>query len=139
MFVDEGKEDYMFQKRIDEIKKEEFNYTCYSIDREKEQNCRIKGIKFLREIYNYYQKYLKENHMIDYEDIICLCYRYIIKEIKNKYSDLNYKYVIVDEYQDITFQRFLFVKKLIEYFDAKLISVGDDWQLKEIKGIFIMT
>ena len=36
--------------------------------------------------------------------------------------------IIVDEYQDITFQRFLFVKRLIEYFDAKLLSVGDDWQ-----------
>ena len=52
----------------------------------------------------------------------------IIKEVKNKYSELNYKYIIVDEYQDITFQRFLFVKRLIEYFDAKLIAVGDDWQ-----------
>lgn len=66
--------------------------------------------------------------MIDYSDMINLFYKHIIKEVKNRYPELNYKYAIVDEYQDITFQRFLFVKRLIEYFNAKLISVGDDWQ-----------
>lgn len=66
--------------------------------------------------------------MVDYSDMINLTYRQIIKEVKNKYNELNYKYIIVDEYQDITFQRFLFVKRLIEYFNAKLITVGDDWQ-----------
>ena len=66
--------------------------------------------------------------MIDYNDMINLSYKHIIKEVKNRYSELNYKYIIVDEYQDITFQRFLFVKRLTEYFNAKLISVGDDWQ-----------
>ena len=126
MLVDN--EDYMFDKRIAEIQAEKFKYFCYSQDKIKEAEYRIKGIKFLREIYKYYQKYLTEHQMIDYSDMINLTYKNVIKEVKNKYPELNYKYVIVDEYQDITFQRFLFVKRLVEYFNAKLISVGDDWQ-----------
>lgn len=121
-------DEYMFNKRMEEIKDEKFKYICYSKNSEEEANLRIKALGFVKEIYEYYQKYLLENHMIDYDDMINLCYKQIIKEVKNKYEDLNYKYIIVDEYQDITFQRFLFVKRLVEYFDAKLISVGDDWQ-----------
>lgn len=126
MLVDD--EDYMFEKRIHEIKLEKFKYNCYSQNQVKEAICRAKALEYLKDIYKYYNKYLVENHMIDYSDMINLSYKQIIKEVKNKYSELTYKYIIVDEYQDITFQRFLFVKRLIEYFDAKLISVGDDWQ-----------
>lgn len=126
MLVDD--ENYMFNKRISQIKEEDFKCFCYSADRKKEAECRIEAIKYLKEICKYYQAYLVENHMIDYSDMINLSYKQIIKEVKNKYPELNYKYVIVDEYQDITFQRFLFIKRLIEFFNAKLISVGDDWQ-----------
>ena len=121
-------ENYIFEKRISEIKKEDFRYYCYSTYKELEAKNRIKAIRFIKEIYEFYQNYLVENHMIDYSDMINLSYKKIIEDVKNKYSELNYKYIIVDEYQDITFQRVLFVKKLIEFFDAKLISVGDDWQ-----------
>lgn len=126
MLVDNA--DYMFEKRIKEIKQEKFKYTCYSQDREEEAKYRIKALEYIRDIYKYYQQYLSDNHMKDYSDMINETYHHIIKEVKNKYPDLNYKYIIVDEYQDITFQRFLFVKRLVEYFDAKLITVGDDWQ-----------
>lgn len=126
MLVDD--EDYMFNKRMSEIKEENFKYYYYSENKQKEAGSRIKALEYLKEIYKYYQQYLSDNHMIDYSDMINISYKHIIKEVKNKYPELNYKYIIVDEYQDITFQRFLFVKRLIEYFDAKLISVGDDWQ-----------
>lgn len=126
MLVDD--EDYMFDKRISEIKKENFKYNCYSSKKHLEVNYRIKGLEYLKDIYRYYQNYLTEHQMVDYSDMINFSYKYIIKEVKNKYPELNYKYIIVDEYQDITFQRFLFVKRLVEFFNAKLISVGDDWQ-----------
>ena len=41
---------------------------------------------------------------------------------------LNFKYIIVDEYQDISRQRFDLTKALSEVTDAKIIAVGDDWQ-----------
>lgn len=126
MLVDD--DDFMFNKIIKKIQHEKFEYFCYSVNRKIEAQKRVEGIKILKEIYEYYQKYLVENHMIDYNDMINLSYKYVIKNVKNRYQDLQYKYIIVDEYQDITFQRFLFVKRLVEYFDAKLLSVGDDWQ-----------
>ena len=126
MLVDN--EEYMFKKRINEINIEDFKYNYYSNDNTVEAAKRIEAIKIIKEIYYFYQEYLSENHMIDYSDMINLSYQHIINDVKNKYPDIIYKYVIVDEYQDITFQRFLFVKRLIEYFDAKLLSVGDDWQ-----------
>ena len=43
-------------------------------------------------------------------------------------DDLHFKYIIVDEYQDISKQRFDLTKALSEVTDAKIIAVGDDWQ-----------
>ena len=126
MLVDD--ENYIFDKIIDQIYVEDFKYKCYYLDNKKEAECRVRAIKYLKSIYEYYQKYLIENNMVDYSDMINLSYKTIIKEVKNKYPEMNYRYIIVDEYQDITFQRFLFIKRLVEYFDAKLIAVGDDWQ-----------
>ena len=41
---------------------------------------------------------------------------------------LDFKYLIVDEYQDISRQRFDLVKAFSEVTDAKIMAVGDDWQ-----------
>ncbi len=38
------------------------------------------------------------------------------------------KYIIIDEYQDISKQRFDLTKALSDVKDAKIIAVGDDWQ-----------
>ena len=42
--------------------------------------------------------------------------------------ELKYKYIIIDEYQDIARQRFNLTKRLAEVCRAKIIAVGDDWQ-----------
>ena len=39
-----------------------------------------------------------------------------------------YKWVIVDEYQDISVARFKLVKAILDQTGAKLLCVGDDWQ-----------
>ena len=77
---------------------------------------------FLNDIYSYYKTKLKEKKFIDFEDIILLA----TKNLKNnkKYP----KYIIVDEYQDISYERFIFLKKIIEISNSYLIVVGDDWQ-----------
>ena len=126
MLVDDV--DYIFEKRIRQISEEQFENKYYSDDNKVEAQCRIEALKFLKEIYVFYQNQLAKNNLIDYDDMINDSYKYIIKDLKNNNSNIQYKYVIVDEYQDITFQRFLFVKRLIEFFNAKLIAVGDDWQ-----------
>ena len=43
-------------------------------------------------------------------------------------SKLNYKYIIVDEFQDTSFIRLQLVKQIFDNTQSKIIVVGDDWQ-----------
>ena len=74
-----------------------------------------------------YEKWLKENKAVDFEDMINESAR-ILNEVMEMKQKLHFKYVIVDEYQDISRQRFDLTKALSEVTDAKIIAVGDDWQ-----------
>ena len=77
--------------------------------------------------YHEYSKRLKEKHAIDFEDMINDSTR-ILREEELKGSKLDFKYIIVDEYQDISRQRFNLTKELSKLCNAKIIAVGDDWQ-----------
>ena len=74
-----------------------------------------------------YERYLKENDAVDFEDMINESAR-ILREVKEMKKKLHFKYLIVDEYQDISRQRFDLISALTEVTDAKVIAVGDDWQ-----------
>ncbi len=75
-------------------------------------------------IFNEYQKYLAEHNAIDFSDMINDAGR----RIENGAAIQKYKYVIVDEYQDISRSRFNLLKSIIDVTGAKLLCVGDDWQ-----------
>ena len=74
-----------------------------------------------------YKKYLLENHAVDFEDMINESVR-VLDEVKEMKEKLDFKYLIVDEYQDISRQRFDLVRSFSEVTDAKIVAVGDDWQ-----------
>lgn len=74
-----------------------------------------------------YSKRLKEYHAIDFEDMINDSSR-ILREEEVQGKKLDFKYIIVDEYQDISRQRFNLTKELCKLCNAKVIAVGDDWQ-----------
>ncbi len=74
-----------------------------------------------------YSKCLKERNAIDFEDMINDSAR-ILHDEEVKGEKLDFKYIIVDEYQDISRQRFNLTKELSKLCDAKIIAVGDDWQ-----------
>lgn len=74
-----------------------------------------------------YKKYLVENHAVDFEDMINESVR-VLNEVKDMKEKLDFKYLIVDEYQDISRQRFDLVKSFSKVADAKIMAVGDDWQ-----------
>jgi DNA helicase-4 len=42
--------------------------------------------------------------------------------------NLSYKYIIIDEFQDVARQRFNLTKRLSDITHAKVVAVGDDWQ-----------
>ncbi len=74
-----------------------------------------------------YERYLKENNAIDFQDMINESAR-ILREVEEMKTKLDFKYIIVDEYQDISRQRFDLVSALSKVTEAKIIAVGDDWQ-----------
>ena len=75
-------------------------------------------------IHNMYEHELRENNLIDFDDIIINA----TKKLKKMKSLKNYKHILVDEYQDISNIRFEFLKTLVEKNQASLTVVGDDWQ-----------
>ena len=71
-----------------------------------------------------YQNYLYKNNAIDFSDMI----NNAADLVSNGCNILPYKYVIVDEYQDISKSRFNFLKAIADRTGAKFFCVGDDWQ-----------
>lgn len=102
---------------------EEFNRMYHST-----QNVRTKlFLEICNESFLEYEKYLKEHKAVDFQDMINESTR-ILREVKKMKQKLDFKYVIVDEYQDISRQRFDLTKALSEITNAKIVAVGDDWQ-----------
>lgn len=82
-------------------------------------------IDFIKDLYKYYQYKLYRTNQIDYDDMINKANKIIEKQEKPK---LKYKYIIIDEYQDISDSRFKLIKNISEKINSKIIVVGDDWQ-----------
>lgn len=81
-------------------------------------------LSLLEPIYLRYNEYLKINNLIDFNDMINLS----TNCIKENLFIHNYKYVIVDEYQDISHGRFNLLMSLRNQKFYNLFCVGDDWQ-----------
>lgn len=80
-----------------------------------------------KECYLEYERYLQKNNAIDFSDMINKSAK-LLKESKAVSDQIDFKYIIVDEYQDISRQRFDLVGALHDVTSAKIIAVGDDWQ-----------
>ena len=83
---------------------------------------------FVLDFYNYYDAILTSNKTIfgiDYNDMIY--YASNCLEDPTKFP-FNYKYLIIDEYQDISQGRYLLTKGIIDSNHGKIVAVGDDWQ-----------
>ena len=102
---------------------DEFNRMYHST-----QNVRTRlFLNICNDCYLEYERYLKENQAVDFQDMINESAR-ILREVKEMKQKLDFRYIIVDEYQDISRQRFDLVTALHEVTSAKIIAVGDDWQ-----------
>ena len=75
--------------------------------------------KYRRELYE-----LLEKHQTTFSGLIKLAIRYLRSgQIKTQF-----RYIIVDEYQDLSALRQEFLRLLLESSRANLFAVGDDWQ-----------
>jgi DNA helicase IV len=75
-------------------------------------------------IYRHYQEQLLQHKEIDFNDMINLATT-LVKQGKVRFK---YKYIIIDEYQDISHSRFNLINAIREQTKAKIMCVGDDWQ-----------
>ena len=81
-------------------------------------------VELIAPIYEAYVSVLQQSGEIDFNDMINKAVHMVND---GKYVN-PYKYVIVDEYQDISKSRFNLLKALRKSSDYKLFCVGDDWQ-----------
>ena len=94
-----------------------------------EDNCNDmlvkRQINAIKDMYIYYERRIRSTNKIDFQDMINYAYQNldVFKDKKKKVD-----YVIIDEYQDVSFQRHNFIKKISDIFKAKIVAVGDDWQ-----------
>ncbi len=109
--------------KVNAYQADDFNRMYHST-----QNVRSRlFLSICNDCYLEYERWLKENNAVDFEDMINESAR-LLREVEEMKQKLDFKYIIVDEYQDISRQRFDLTKTLSEITDAKIIAVGDDWQ-----------
>ena len=93
-----------------------------------EKEVAIIQYKFIWDFYNYYQKFLfssPNEYKFDFPDMIYYANKYISRAND---KELNFKYIIIDEYQDISQDKYTLVNNIIAKNHAKIVAVGDDWQ-----------
>lgn len=76
------------------------------------------------EIYRFYLEEINSACKIDFDMMISLASEVIKKKGMKRY----YKYIIIDEYQDISLIRYNLIKTIQEELDSNIFAVGDDFQ-----------
>lgn len=100
--------------------------TQNDIDKIKTKNKKEKEItNILKQIYEYYENILKNINKIDFDDMINKATNIINT---NETTKMKYKYIIIDEYQDISECRFNLINTISKKNNSKIMIVGDDWQ-----------
>lgn len=103
------------------------NYSISSFIDFKKSTFMKKEKLFLSIVFNVYLIYKNEldsSGLIDFDDMLIKSTTFV-----DKNDSINkYKYIIVDEYQDTSYIRYLLIKKIIDKTNAKFMAVGDDFQ-----------
>lgn len=84
-------------------------------------------LEIAKQCFHIYEAKRMEECAIDFEDMINDAANVLDQRIAS-HDYLPYDYILVDEYQDISLQRFDLCQKLAQASHAKIIAVGDDWQ-----------
>lgn len=94
--------------------------------------------KVAAQIFPLYQKTLKDNNALDFDDLISRTVNLLQtnKAIRDKWQQ-QFKYVMIDEYQDTNAAQYKLVKLLTNE-QKNIAVVGDDWQCL-LPGTRVMT
>ncbi len=79
-------------------------------------------------VYPEYQRILRENNAVDFDDLLLYVVKLFVehKDVLARFQE-QFKYILVDEYQDTNHAQYTIVTKLAEKY-RNLCSVGDDDQ-----------
>lgn len=80
--------------------------------------------KIILEIYHIYNQELESSNLYDFNDMIKIA----TNNINNNIIKTNYKYIIIDEFQDTSLNRFKLIDAIMKQNNAKIFVVGDDYQ-----------
>ena len=111
---------FMHHVKSNELNLEDIRKKIFTINEPINQNRAALFIDIFEKIYDLYQSKLQEQDQVDFDDMIVLS--------RDKIKNENFKYVLVDEFQDISQARAKLLKKIKEENNCKLYCVGDDWQ-----------
>ncbi|WP_312072190.1 UvrD-helicase domain-containing protein [Anaerotignum propionicum] len=81
-------------------------------------------ISIIKPLFGFYQEELKRFEQIDFNDMINMAGNFV----NDNLAKLNFKYIIVDEFQDMSVSRYKLIKSIRDNTGAKTMCVGDDWQ-----------
>ncbi|MFR7882198.1 MAG: UvrD-helicase domain-containing protein [Christensenellales bacterium] len=83
----------------------------------KNKSC-LELVGLLKTVYNEYQTFLKENNMMDFEDLLVLTYQ-LFKENPNilEYYQDEFKYILVDELQDTNVVQYDIINLLCQKYE----------------------
>lgn len=125
--------DHLFFEEVQKILKECKNRSINlksiikRCSKEKDQDV-LEFYRLLYVIKYHYQKYLSDRYLYDFSDLILKVIQLLSKnnEIIKKYQQ-KFKYILVDEFQDVDFAQMKLLK-LLNGLANNLFVVGDDWQ-----------
>lgn len=125
-----------YKDPVDEISNFVTNAKTYGIsppkiieklERDKWSKKQVAFARLAVRIFADYQDYLTKTGKIDFEDMINEAVAELEKD-KALFSNV-YDSILIDEYQDISAQRYRLIKSLIDHNPScRLFCVGDDWQ-----------
>lgn len=75
-------------------------------------------------VFSFYQEHLDQEKKIDFNDMI----NQATEAIQYGKVRFPYKYIIIDEYQDVSVSRFNLIYQIRNVTGSKVLAVGDDWQ-----------
>lgn len=111
---------------------EDYEYACKDFT----------DIKKIVKVMAEYEKRLKKNNALDFDDLLIKTYKLFLKcdDIKDKYSN-RFKYILVDEFQDTNVVQYELLKQLASV-HGNIFVVGDEdqciysWRGANFKNIF---
>ena len=125
-YIYKTKEYYMLKKTISTFiklaKSNNMNITNFMQIYKKTLFNEKKIIRIIIEIYLIYKRECESVNKIDFDDMITES-TLLVKD-----GSLNYKYIIIDEFQDTSLVRYELINEIIKKCNSKVFVVGDDWQ-----------